>query len=239
MVLVEDDLYVIEEAGINISNESSLHDSIKRWYVKQGDRVEAKVNGYIIDIKRDGLLIEIQTKNFYAISKKIRKLLESFQVKLVYPVSRTKYISKIHAETRQVINRRKSPKSRTDLHIFQELLRAPDLINHPNFSIQILFIEEEEVRCDDGKGSWRRKGISIVDRRLIEVLESKDFCCKEDFLDLLSDSLIESFTNKELSEVMKVSTSVAQKITYTLKKMGAIIEVGKKGNALVYSRSIK
>jgi len=50
--------------------EYSLHSDIKKWYFCPGDHFEVKMYNYIIDIKRDDLLVEIQTKNFSAIKKK-------------------------------------------------------------------------------------------------------------------------------------------------------------------------
>jgi hypothetical protein len=44
----------------------------------------------VIDIVRDDLLIEIQTRNFAAINAKLRKLTRSYEVRLVYPVVQEK-----------------------------------------------------------------------------------------------------------------------------------------------------
>ena len=57
--------------------EYSLHSQIKDWYKISGDKLEAKVEDFIVDILRGKLLIEIQTGNFSAIKKKLTKLLSS------------------------------------------------------------------------------------------------------------------------------------------------------------------
>ena len=36
-----------------------LHASLKAWYAEAGDRFEVAVDGYVIDLVRDDLLIEI------------------------------------------------------------------------------------------------------------------------------------------------------------------------------------
>ncbi len=51
--------------------EHSLHADIKEWYSVQGDKVETKVHDFIIDIVREDLLIEIQTRNLSAIKIKL------------------------------------------------------------------------------------------------------------------------------------------------------------------------
>ena len=64
------------------------------------------------------------------------------------------------------ISRRKSPKRGTLLDIFEEILRVPQLLPHPNFSIEVVFIQEEEVRRYDRIHGWKRRGWII---RLIPV----------------------------------------------------------------------
>ena len=68
--------------GIGTLSEKSLHASLKNWYAKDGDLLEEKVDGYHIDVKRGPLLIEIQSKNFSAIKKKLSALLPNHSVLL-------------------------------------------------------------------------------------------------------------------------------------------------------------
>ena len=104
--------------------------------------------------------------------------------------------------------------------------------------LEVLLIKEEEIRCNDGKGSWRRKGISIKDRKLLEVIEKVEFKNKEDFLVFLPDSLPENFTNKNLAKVLEISINKARKITYCFRKMKIIKEVGKIRNELVFEKML-
>ncbi|KPU42298.1 hypothetical protein OXPF_40830 [Oxobacter pfennigii] len=222
---------IMEVSSINIENEKSLHAGLKRWYSKAGDRFEVKVDGCIIDILRDDLLIEIQTKNFSAISNKLRKLVKNHKVRLIYPIPAKKYIVTID-EKKTV--RRKSPKKGSIYDVFKELIRITDLIANENFEAEILLIEEEEIRVNDGKGSWRRKGISIDDRKLVNVRESIILCGKDNYKNLLPLDLGEPFTNKSLSKKLKISISNAQKMTYCLRKAGVLHILGKNGNELLF-----
>jgi len=61
------------------------------------------------------------------------------------------------------LGRRRSPKKGSIFEVFKELVSIPSLIAKAGFSLEVLLIREEEFRCDDGKGSWRRKGKSICD----------------------------------------------------------------------------
>ncbi len=193
-----------EEVGINIKNESSLHNQIKSWYGKEDDRFEVRVGDYIIDIVRDNQLIEIQTANFSAIKNKIKVLLKDYPVRLVYPVCKEKTIITVE-KNGEIVSKRKSPKKDSFLSLFDELVYCPELINEENFSVEVLLIKAEEIRCKDGKGSWRRNGVSIVDRYLLDVFQSKVFNNKEDFISFLPKGLEIPFTNKILSEVLSIS----------------------------------
>lgn len=226
---------VQKRMNIGTHNESSLHSDIKKWYFRPGDMVEEKHEGSIIDIKRGNTLIEIQTKNFYAISKKLRSLLKSNKVILVHPIAEEKNILKV-SDKGEVLSRRKSNKKGKIEDLFTELMRVPDIMCMENLTLEVLMIKAEEIRCDDGKGSWRRKGVSIVDRRLIEVVSSHKFHNKYDLVELLPKDMSQPFTNKELAKMMKVSRSKASKITYCFRKMGLIEEVGKRGRELLLQK---
>ena len=98
-------------------------------------------------------------------------------------------------------------------------------------------IEEEELRCNDGRGSWRRRGVSIKDRKLMQVFGRVVFEDGRDFLELLPKELDDSFTNRYLALRLGISINLSQKITYCLRKMGAISVVGKKRNELLFQVS--
>ncbi len=231
----KDIVYELEQKGININNEKSLHSSIKQWYALPGDRLEVKLDKYIIDLVREDSLIEIQTKNFSAIGRKLRDLIIYNKVRLVHPIAIEKYIVTIEGHDK-VISRRKSPKKGKLVDLFDELIRIPDLITKDNFILEILMTKEEEIRCNDGKGSWRRKGISIRDRKLVEVVEKVVFKEKKDFLIFLPSELAESFTNKNLAKELKITISKARKVTYCLRKMEIIKQIDKCRNELIFGR---
>ncbi len=217
--------------------ESSLHSAIKEWYFRRGDKLEAKVDGYIIDIRRGDLLIEIQTANFSAIKTKLQHLLDKHKVRLVYPIPRQKWI--IHKSTfsEDTFGRRRSPRKGCLLDLFNELIRIPDLFLNDNLSIEVLLIEEEEIWRNDGKGTWRRKGASIQDRRLIRIFERALFEHKTDFLKVLPKDLPQSFSNRNLAENLGIHINQSRRITYTLRKIGVITQVGKNGNQMLFARS--
>ena len=219
---------------IGTLQERSLHASLKELYMTGDARTEVAVDGFVVDVVKDGLLIEIQTRNFAAIKKKLLSLIKNHPVKLVYPLAKKKWIVKQTPDGVTVLSRRSSPKRCGFEDIFDELVRIPNLIAHSNFSIEVLLIEEEEIRRQDGKGSWRRRGWSIVDRKLVDILDRRLYEDPSDFLQFIPDSLEKPFRNSDLVEALGISRRLGQRLTYCLRKMNALKTVGKKGNALLH-----
>ena len=216
--------------------EYSLHSELKDWYMVSGDELEVTVENFRVDILRGKLSIEIQTGNFSTIKQKLNKLLLNNQVRLVYPVAKLKWIVHV-SKSGEFVRRRKSPKKGKLTDLFYELVHAPCLVKDRNFSLEVLLIEEEEVRCNDGTGSWRRRGVSVKDRKLLKVFDRVVFRDSRDFLQFLPKELDGYFTNRVLALKLGISIRLAQKITYCLRKMGAISIVGKKKNELLFQVS--
>jgi len=216
--------------------EYSLHSEIKEWYMVSGDELEVKVEDFIVDVLRGRLLIEIQTGNFSAIKKKLIKLLLNNKVRLVHPIAKLKWIVQVN-RSGEFVSRRKSPKKGKLTDLFHELVHTPSLMKNRNFSLEVLLIEEEELRCSDGRGSWKRKGASVKDRKLLNVFDRVVFEDSRDFLEFLPKELNGYFTNKVLASKMGISIRLSQKITYCLRRMGAISIAGKRRNELLFQVS--
>lgn len=217
-----------------MSKETHLHTALKNWYAQTGDLIEAEVDGYRIDIVHDNVLIEIQTKHFYHIRDKLNSLLVKHHVHLVFPIAQEKWILRLGDDHQFKNSRRKSPKHGRVEHIFDELIRFPDLIAHPNFSLEILMTNEEELWVNDGKGSWRRGGWSIQDRKLLKVVDRIILATPGDLRSLLPRSLPQSFTTHDLAKSIPLRQSLARKMAYCLRQSAVISVSGKQGRSYLY-----
>jgi len=214
--------------------ETSLHEAIIRWYSKPNDLLEAKIEGYLVDIVRGRLLIEIQTGSFSSIKAKLLNLIPNHRVRLIHPVAVRKWILRIDRSGKE-LSRRRSPRRGRLEDVFLELVYIPTLMKEPNFSLEILLVHTEEVLINNSLGSWRRRGWSVHDRRFLEVIGTEVFENPRDFLRLLPESLPSSFTTRDLVEASGLRTNIAQKMIYSLRHMGVIEAVGKQGRASLYS----
>ena len=221
--------------GIGTMRERSLHAALKAWYARPGDRLEVAVDGFFVDVVRNGLLIEIQTGNFSSIKRKLATLTEGHRVRLVYPIAQDKWIVRLADNGLDRLSRRRSPKHGCLLHLFEELVSIPELIARKTFSLEVLMIQEEEVRRRHARGRWRRGGWGTYDRRLLDVVDRVTLATPSALRRLLPEGLGEPFTTAELARALGQPRALAQKMAYCLRKMGAVEVTGKRGNALVYS----
>jgi hypothetical protein len=225
-----------EPARIGTLNEKPLHEALKKWYARPGDKFEVPIDGSIADIIRGKLLIEIQTKNFSSIRRKLEKLLVNRPLRLVYPIPAEKWIVK-PGKTGAEPSRRRSPKRCGYEQIFSELVYIPHLVKNPNFTLELLLIREEEAREYDGVRGWRRGGWVTSERRLLEVLGHKVIKTSGDLSALIPRSLPKAFTTSELAASLGKPKRLAQQMVYCLRLMGCVEQVGKKGRAILYSRA--
>jgi hypothetical protein len=222
-------------SSVGTVNESSLHAEIKEWYGQAGDKFETNVGGYIIDIVRGDLLIEIQASHFHSIKKKLARLLPNYPVRLVYPIAAHKWISRYRSDMGVLLQRRKSPKRGRIEDLFTELRYMPAIPIIPNFSIEILLIDQEDIWIDDGRGSWRNKYWSLFDRKLLQVHSKKLLSSAKDYIHLLPDPLPNPFTSLDVANQAKISRKIAVNMLYCLLQMKKISVVGTKGRSRSYS----
>lgn len=197
---------------INTYNESSLHKTLKNLYAIQNNgKTEIQFDGYIYDvITEDGSIIEIQTKN---LSKLMAKLSDSlnkgYKIKLVHPVIITKRIL-TYDSNENLISDRKSPKKGSIYDIFKELTGIYPILLHKNFTLEILEITMIEKRLKleqkdllPSKKSRFKRDWKKIDKSLDQIVKITEFKTKQDYIDLLPDTLPDEFSSKNLTECLK------------------------------------
>jgi len=223
---------------INTYNEGSLHAALKLRYAGDDGELEVPVDGYIVDVVRDGLLIEVQTASFSSMKRKLSALVESHRVLLVHPVPQRTWIVKAPRpdEPDARTSRRISPKRGSIFTLFDELVSFPTLMAHPNFSIDVVLTLEDQLRHYDRRRAWRRKGWVIDDRVLLEVIETRRFSEPADFIPLLPDDLTPQFTTADLASLLGLPRRLAQRMAYCLRELDLIHEISRSRRGVVYRR---
>ncbi len=222
--------------GVGTLRESSLHAALKAIWAEPGDRVEEQVDGYWIDIVSADLLIEVQTGSFAALRPKLAHFLPIRPVRVVLPLAAEKHIVRVAAGAGgwDQLARRRSPRREGTVDLFAHLVHLAGLAAMPTFSLEVALVAEEELWLDDGRGSWRRRGVSVVDRRLLHVIERRVYRRPGDYLGLLPEELPRPFAVRDLEARVPGRRRLAGQMAYTLRRLGVIESVGKRGNALLY-----
>src|SRR3954463_16402361 len=101
--------------------ETSLHRQLKQHYATEGALIEQRLGRYRIDVVRGKELVEIQLASLTSIRDKIAALVKKHDVLVVKPIIVSKHLVKLRRSGGRVVSRRRSPKKRSLLDIFDEL----------------------------------------------------------------------------------------------------------------------
>jgi hypothetical protein len=220
--------------------EGSLHAALKARYAASvaGSRVEAAVDGFVVDVVGPDELVEIQTASFASARRKLERLVDSHRVVLVHPVPVEKWLVRVDADG-AILRRRRSPKRGLALDLFDELVHIPGLLGHPNFRIELALICEEEIRGPIPEGAryryprewWR------LDRRLLEVVETRRIDTAADLMTLLPVGLPEPFTTADIVASTGRPKRLAMRAVYCLERSGAVARLARRGRFATYGRA--
>ena len=220
---------------IGTLNEGSLHAALKVWYATPGDLIEHPVDGYVIDLVRDGLLIELQTGGFSPLRVKLEDLTKRHRVRVVAPLAHTRTIVRV-SEEGELLSARRSPKHGRYEDIFTRLVSFPTLIDHEGFELDVLLTVEDEVRVHRPGQAWRRKGWVVLGRSLTEVKDSMRIRSSADLARFLPAGLPAPFSTADIARLATLPRRVAQQMVYCLRATGVIEMADKDGNSLLYRR---
>jgi hypothetical protein len=225
-------------SGFTTLREGSLHAALKARYAadRAGARIECVVDGYIVDVAGEDEIVEIQTASFGSASRKLERLVAGHRVVLVYPVPIERWLVRVDADG-ALLGRRRSPKRGMPLDLFDELVRIPALIGHPNFRLELALVREEEIRGPIPERAryryprewWR------LDRRLVDVVETRRIDTPADLLGLLPSGLPEPFTSADIVGACGRSKRLAMRALYCLERSGAVARVGHRGRLVAYA----
>ena len=220
--------------SIGTRHETGLHRELKYSYTGHDGQTEVEVAGFVADgVNAAGEFIEVQTGSFGPLRQKAKEIAARGRLRIVYPVIVSKYIEVFDTEGRRQY-RRKSNKRGSLWDVFDALIYAPELPLVRGLAIEVALVDAVERRVQDGKGSWRRRGISIHDRQMTALHEC--ICLKKpaDYLRFLPFTEDEQFTSALLAEKAGISVDTARKALYVLSRLGIVQKTGKEGRKLIY-----
>lgn len=223
--------------GIGTLGEKTLHAVLKYTFEPDPCKHEIKIGNFYADIADGNTIMEIQTRNFNVLRKKLSFFLENYIVTVIHPIPRTKWIVWLDPETGEATKKRKSPKSGTICDAFYELYKIKQLLLHPNLRLCFVFLDIVEYRNLDGWSKDKKKGSSRFER-IPKRLDNIVFVnSAKEYQNLIPESLSGNFTTKDFQKAAGRNLHHAQIALNVLKYVGAVTQVGKQGNAHVYERA--
>lgn len=216
---------------IGTLNEGSLHAALKARYARPGDRFEVPLDGFVIDIRRPDMLVEIQTSSFRSMGNKFDSLLEQHRILLVHPIAVETYVKRPGRKAR------KSPRRGSLFDIFTELVSIPTLLDHPNLMLDVVLVSVTQFQDSDPRARRGRGGYRTTDRELRDVLEVRHFAGTEDLAALLPPNLPAGFTTADIARGANVSRDVAQRMAFCFRALEVFSVVGRSKDGILYSRA--
>lgn len=223
-----------EKNGIGTLQEKTVHAVLKRFYEPDTAHQEFRIGRYVADIFRGDEIIEIQTRNFNAMRKKLDLFLEQYPVTIVYPIIHTKWLCWINEATGEVSQKRKSPKRGTTYDAYYELYKIKQYLAHPNLHLCLVLIDAEEYRLLNGWSHDKKRGSTRFDRIPTKLVDEFYIGSPKEYGCMIPRDLPNPFNSKDFAKKAGISQSNAQLALNILTYIEAVARIGKKGNSYLY-----
>lgn len=221
---------------IGTLGEKTVHAVIKNYLSPDISCQEIKIGKYYADIVNEKGIIEIQTRGFDKLRRKLDVFLELQPVTIVYPIPYIKWLRWVNEETGEISPPRKSPKSGTPYMIAPELYKIKNYLLHPNLRLHIILINLEEYRFLNGWSKDKKKGSTRSDRIPTGLIDELTIQNLSEYSKLIPSSLIDDFTVKDFKKASGLHEKDAATALNILYHVGAVQRIGKKGRAYLYTR---
>ena len=143
---------------IGTLSEKTIHAVVKNYYEPDDEKQEVPIEGMYADIFTGKEIIEIQTRRFDQVRKKLERFLPLYPVTVVLPIPDTKWLIWIDEETGELSQKRKSPKRGSAYEAFKELYKIKPYLKKEGLTIVLLFLDMEEYRLLNGWSRDKKKG---------------------------------------------------------------------------------
>ena len=225
--------------SIGTQSERTLHRAVKYFLDPDEEHHELPAEGFIADVldPEAGRIFEIQTRDFGRLRDKLAAFLPKYEVTVVYPVLRRRYLCWIDPETGELESRRKSPRTGSLTDILPELSALRAFFGDPRLSFLVILLDGEEYRLRDGWSRDGKRGSHGLGKTPFEFVAAVPVT-RETLLRELAPRLPEApFTRAELGKALRIGVKGGMKLGFAqsaLEALGLIRRVGKRGNSILF-----
>jgi hypothetical protein len=221
--------------GIGTLGEKTLHAVLKEYFEPYNDCKEVKIGSFVADIAGEKGIIEIQTKEFSRLKKKLGQFLEYCDVTVVYPIPVKKYVRWLDPQTGELSDRRKSPKKLNKYDCFKELYKIKEFLDNPKMHICLCLIEAEDIRNLNGFSKDRKRGSTRFDRIPLGLIDEIHLDSPADYLGFIPEGLEGEFSSLDFGKLCGIDRKSAATALNVLTKLGITEIKGKNGRENIYS----
>ncbi len=215
--------------GIGVMGEKGVHAVLKRYYQPQVGGQEIRVGRFVADaVTGDGCVVEVQTGSFAPMRKKLAAFLERYEVVVVHPAYRTRWVRTVDPATGELSPRRRCGRPETPWKLFYQLSSIREFLGRPNLHFRVPVLEVQELRR---KGDRRGARYECIPSAL---LEEAVFQTTRDFLTLLPPGLPAPFTCAEAARAAGVPAEDVRMGLYMMNLLGLVQRTGRRGSAYLY-----
>ena len=223
-----------ERQGIGTLGEKTIHAVLKNYYAPDCEMQEIPIENFVADIFTGTEIIEIQTRSFNVMRRKLDTFLKQYPVTIVHPIPHIKWVSWIDEETGEASPKRKSPKKGNPYQAFVELYKIRPFLKNENLHFKFALIDMEEYRLLNGWSRDKKRGSERFDRIPLEFVEEVCIDRREDYMQFVPFDLPEPFTSREFAKCAKIPMRLANVVLLILTDLSVVTRVGKQGNCYLY-----
>lgn len=215
--------------------EKTVHAVLKNYYAPDTSWHEVKRCGFVADIYTGSEIIEIQTRQFFRMKRKLDAFLIEDEVTIVFPVAHSKWLRWVNPESGEISKPRKSPRRGSKYSIFPELYSIKEYLENPRLHFKIVLMDIEEYKLLNGWSKDGKRGASRNDGIPTALIDEVSLHSPSDYRVFLPDGLPDSFTVKIFARAASISVRLAGISLNILHHLGLVSRIGKKGNAFIYA----
>ncbi len=222
------------QQGIGTLSEKTVHAVLKNYYAPDTDMHEIPIENFVADIYTGSEIVEIQTRSFNAMRRKLDTFLPLYPVTIVYPIPHEKWLRWMDEETGKLSVKRKSPKHGNPYQAFIELYKIRPYLSNPNLKFRFALLDMEEYRLLNGWSKDKKKGSERYDRIPMKFVEEVCIDRREDYMQFIPYEIKEPFTTKDFAKSAKIPARLAGTVLLILYDLGIVARTGKQGNSYLY-----
>ena len=222
------------QQGIGTLSEKTVHAVLKNYYAPDTDMHEIPIENFVADIYTGSEIVEIQTRSFNAMRRKLDAFLPLYPVTIVYPIPHEKWLRWMDEEAGELSVKRKSPKHGNPYRAFIELYKIRPYLSDPNLKFRFALLDMEEYRLLNGWSKDKKKGSERYDRIPMKFVEEVCIDRREDYMQFIPYEIKEPFTTKDFAKSAKIPAKLAGTVLLILYDLGIVARTGKQGNSYLY-----